>query len=190
MMALVATLGLLAAAGNPEAACSGSKAQTLYEYRSVSPLLVDEPDAETAVTIKADGCVQVHFPQHDAHRGDYDLRLDSAALDRTARQLEASGVARYSASAVRERLQQKAAKPVTGQATEFVYRTVDENIIEFRFAATTAKGAAVAPVRVSTLQTDLLQLPDDPALIGVAAADETFRDLATRARETGSRARR
>jgi hypothetical protein len=187
MMALIATLGLLAAAGNADAACSGSKAQALYEYRSVSPLLIDEPDAETAVTIRADGCVRVHFPQHDVQRGDFDLRLDSETLERTARQLEASGVARYSESALRERLQQRAAA-TGGEATESVYRSVDENIVEFRIAAPDAQQAGARTVKLSSLQSDLLQLPDDPVLIGIAAADETFRALAAQARQTGSRA--
>src|SRR5687767_133556 len=165
MMALMATLGLLAAAGNSAADCSSSAARTLYEYRSISPLLIDEPDAETAVTIKADGCVDVHFPQHDLQRGDYVLHLDAATLERTARQLDASGVARYSARAISERLQKKAPASVPGQAAEVVYRTVDENIIEFRFASKTAKLAGTEPVRLTTLQSDLLQLPGDPALI-------------------------
>lgn len=188
MMALVATLGLLAAAGTPHAACSGSKAQTLYEYRSTSPLLVDQPDAGMAVTIKSDGCVRVHFPRHDVRHGDFDLQLEKGALERTARQLDASGVAQYSASALRGRLQ-KAFESVAGQPQQFVYRAVDENIIEFRFASKTTKLDDVKSVRLSTLQNDLLQLPDDPALIGLAAADESFREIATQAREHGSRAR-
>lgn len=187
MMALIATLGLLAAAGNADAACSASQAQALYEYRSVSPLLIDEPDAETAVTIRADGCVRVHFPQHDVQRGDFDLRLDPKTLEHTVRQLDASGLARYSERVLRERLQQKAAAS-TGQATDFVYRSVDENIIEFRFTAPDVQQAGVRTVKLSSLQSDLLQLPDDPVLIGVAAADETFRALATQARRLGSRA--
>src|SRR5687768_8694550 len=189
MMALMATLGLLAAAATSDVACSGSKARTLYEYRSVSPLLLDEPDAETAVAIKADGCVRVHFPEHDVQRGDYDLRVDPAALERTARQLDASGVSQYSAAALRARLQKKSAESVAGPTPEVVYRTVDENIIEFRFSSQSGKAAGAEPVRLSTLQSDLLLLPDDPALIGVAAAEEVFRDVAAQARERGSRAR-
>jgi hypothetical protein len=188
MMALMATLGLLAAAADLGAACSGSKAQTLYEYRSVSPLLIDEPDAETAVTIKADGCVRVHFPQHELQRGDYDLRLDAAALERTTRQLDASGIARYSETTVRDRVQKKAAE-AAAQSSVTVSRTVDENIIEFRFAAASAKQAGAQTLRLSTLRSDLQQLPDDPALIGLAAADEMFREIATQARATGSRIR-
>ena len=188
MMALLATFGLLAAAGTPHAACSASKAQALYEYRSVSPLLIAQDDAGMAVTIKADGCVRAHFPRHDLRRGDFDLYLDKGTLERTARQLDAAGVAQYSASALRGRLQ-KAAESAAGGTQVYVYRTVDENIIEFRFASRTKQLADVAPVRLTTLQNDLLQLPDDPVLIGLAAADEAFREIAARAHEVGARAR-
>jgi hypothetical protein len=65
---------------------------------------------------------------------------------------------------------------------------VDENIVEFRIAAPDAQQAGARTVKLSSLQSDLLQLPDDPVLIGIAAADETFRALAARARQTGSKA--
>lgn len=173
--ALVVLLACLAAL-QAEAACRTSN--WVAEYRSTPPLLAHQSDASLVVTVHADGCLAVRYPSHDMRRGSYARNLAAAAHEQLLGELLGSGVLELDARLLRSSIDIQRAKRATPGTT--LYQVTDENLIEFRFAG---KGKAAArTLRWATLEQDLMNLPDHPDLLAIAALRATFTDLAELAR--------
>ena len=175
-MKWLAVVVSLAAAGVAQAGCLQSQAPLRYEYRSTPPLMAAEEDAAQVVLVRADGCVAAHYPRHDIRRGDYSLQLAPSDLAGVDRQVDAAGLHRYSPEATAARVRELA-QP----GRDPLYVVSDENLIEFRVPDANAKQGGLRSVQVSRLRNDLMALPNDGPLLGVAAAEEVFQDLADRA---------
>lgn len=178
-MAVSALLALAvpgAASAASYASCTGT-APVLAEYRATSPLFATDAAHTLHVTVHADGCVVTVLPAHYVRAGRHAERVDARELASIRHQLAASGLARLDAASTRQKILARTATSAAPQT-----RVYDEDVIEIDLhpALTQAKLQTTRQIRWTSLQTDLLAAPDEPALLGLAAAQGLFAELAER----------
>lgn len=158
------------------AGCDGDAA-VLAAYRSASPLLATDPEAVLRISVHADGCVVTQRPAHFTQPGIARQRLAPDALASLRRHLAAPELLRFDPASLR----QKQARALAAKAEASTrYRVFDEDIIEIDLHPALAPAAMKARTRVhwTSLQGDLLNFPDDPTLLALAAAQQALLELA------------
>lgn len=180
MRATLPILAVLALACMPAAqACVDKSYAPVVELRINHPVIAS-PDGDSTylVAVDAGGCVKLHFPIYDTRAGTYAYRLAPEEFGQLQRELRASGIAGFDPAAVKADLQARERAKAGLEAEGYAVR--DEEILEFVVtdAATGAKGNARHEFLWTGLREQLLNHPDQGALIGVAAVRDRLGQLA------------
>lgn len=181
MRAAIPILFLSALLGATRAqACVDGAFVPVVELRASQPLMASpDGDDDYLTAIDAHGCVKLHFPSFDTRRGTYAFRLDATEFSRLQRELAASGVLRFDPSEVRRDLRARELAKSTDTGT-IGYYVRDEEILAFVLTdrAIGGKGEVRTQFVWTGLREQLLNHPDQPSLIGIAAVRDRLNQLA------------
>lgn len=180
-------LGLFLVIGNHDvSACSKSTAHAFVEMRITQPLIATiDGDLALKVGVRADGCVTIHYPSYDTRAGDYSYRLTAAELRSLQAEIDTSGIAKFDPASVRRDLLARDLAKRSRPDGHASFAVSDEEVIEFRMDRhSEVKGRAGTLLVWSGLREQLLNHPDQAALIALGAVRDRLLELGSDRRMT------
>lgn len=185
--AFLRLLGLFLVVGNHDvSACSLSTVPALVEMRITQPLIATgDGDLALIVGVRADGCVTIHYPSYDTRAGDYAYQLSAAELRSLKAEFDTSGIAKFDPATVRRDLLARDLAKRSQPENHASFAVSDEEVIEFRMdPRSEVKGGANALLVWTGLREQLLNHPDQAALIALAAVRDRLLELGSDRRMT------
>ncbi len=160
-------------------ACSQSTAPAVVEMRITQPLIATgDGDLALKVGVRVDGCVTIHYPSYDTRAGDYAYQLSAAELRSLQAEIDTSGIAKFDPASVRRDLLAREVAKRARPEGHARFAVSDEEVIEFRMGPhSDVKGRASTLLVWSRLREQLLNHPDQAALIGLAAVRDRLLEL-------------
>ncbi len=110
---------------------SSEAVDPVIEYTLIHHMLAEQ-DPQPLVRVYGDGRVHVHIPAYMKRAGDYELRLNKAALDALVLSLAEDGIIDFSPAAVRQQKQQFESQQRASHGTLFHVSDVTETVIQIR----------------------------------------------------------
>ncbi len=162
-----------------EPSCLKSTAEPLAEYRNASPLMPITPENVLSVKVLADGCVLTRFPAYFRAPGLGAERLGKHEVANLRRELQKAEIASLDTAQLSNQL---AARRQQKASDALHYYVSDEPLIEIELypALDRSLGKRSKTLETRTLRRDLLDFPDDDALLSLAAVERLFEDFIER----------
>lgn len=144
LRACVLLLALVCLPASVSAAACTSDAPVWLSLTVTAGALAPDTDRDTVVRIRSDGCVELHRPAYLRESGDYRIALAADELKQLREQIESSGLRRFDAPQVREKLStlQKSRGAERKSAAAEIFSVLDADRYQLHWQDATSQGSA------------------------------------------------